>query len=98
MGERRSIGRFFIPSKVIGLLRTQDLLIISGGGQLDEEYGGAWRLPFAICKWVLLARLARVPCAMASVGAGMITFAGFAQVHLDGASYVLIQVLSGNEK
>ena len=55
------------------LLRTQDLLIISGGGQLDEEYGGAWRLPFAVCKWVLLARLARVPCAMASVGAGMIS-------------------------
>ena len=55
------------------LLRTQDLLVISGGGQLDEECGGAWRIPFAICKWVLLARLARVPCAMASVGAGKIT-------------------------
>jgi polysaccharide pyruvyl transferase WcaK-like protein len=54
------------------ILRRQDLLIISGGGQLDEEFGGAWRLPFAICKWVLLARLARVPCAMASVGAGRI--------------------------
>ena len=55
------------------VLRTQDLLLVSGGGQLDEEYGGPWRLPFAICKWVLLARLARVPCAMASVGAGNIT-------------------------
>ena len=55
------------------VLRTQDLLVVSGGGQLDEEYGGAWRLPFAICKWVLLARLARVPCAMASIGAGRIT-------------------------
>lgn len=54
------------------VLRTQDLLLLSGGGQLDEEYGGAWRLPFAFCKWTLLARLARVPCAMASVGAGSI--------------------------
>ncbi len=54
------------------ILRTQDILILSGGGQLDEEYGGAWRLPFAFCKWTLLARLARVPCAMASVGAGSI--------------------------
>jgi polysaccharide pyruvyl transferase WcaK-like protein len=53
-------------------LRGKDLLIISGGGQLDDEYGGAWYLPFAICKWILLARLARVPCAMASVGAGML--------------------------
>jgi len=55
------------------VLRTQDLLVVSGGGQLDEEYGGAWRLPFAICKWVLLARLARVPCATASIGVGKIT-------------------------
>jgi polysaccharide pyruvyl transferase WcaK-like protein len=55
------------------ILRTQDLLVVSGGGQLDEEYGGAWRLPFAICKWVLLARLARVPCAMASIGVGKVT-------------------------
>jgi len=54
------------------ILRSQDLLILSGGGQLDEEYGGAWRLPFAFCKWTLLARMAGVPCAMASVGAGSI--------------------------
>jgi polysaccharide pyruvyl transferase WcaK-like protein len=55
------------------VLRRHDLLIVSGGGQLDDEWGGAWELPFAVCKWVLLARLARVPCAMASVGAGKIT-------------------------
>jgi polysaccharide pyruvyl transferase WcaK-like protein len=53
-------------------LRTQDLLLVSGGGQLDEEYGGAWGLPFALFKWAALARLARIPCAMASVGAGKI--------------------------
>jgi polysaccharide pyruvyl transferase WcaK-like protein len=51
-------------------VRGQDLLVISGGGQLDEEYGGGWRLPFAIWKWVFLAHLAKVPCALASVGAG----------------------------
>jgi len=54
------------------MVRSQDLLLISGGGQFDEEYGGAWRLPFAIFKWTLLARLAKVPCAIASVGAGRI--------------------------
>ncbi len=53
-------------------LRTQDLLLVSGGGQLDEEYGGAWGLPFALFKWAMLARLARIPCAMISVGAGKI--------------------------
>jgi polysaccharide pyruvyl transferase WcaK-like protein len=55
------------------IIRTQDLLVISGGGQLDDEWGGAWQFPFALCKWALLARLARVPCAVASVGACKIT-------------------------
>ena len=51
-------------------LRSQDLLIVSGGGQLDEEWGGPWGHPFALFKWALLARTARVPCAFVSVGAG----------------------------
>jgi polysaccharide pyruvyl transferase WcaK-like protein len=51
-------------------LRTQDLLIVSGGGQLNEQYGGAWAQPFALFKWAILARMARVPYAVASVGLG----------------------------
>lgn len=58
------------------VLRTQDILLLSGGGQLDEEYGGAWRLPYTYFKWTLIARLARVPCAMVSVGAGKIESLG----------------------
>ncbi len=54
-------------------LRTQDLLIVSGGGQLDEEWGGPWGHPFALFKWAVLARIARVPFAIASVGACKIT-------------------------
>jgi polysaccharide pyruvyl transferase WcaK-like protein len=66
---RREISHCYQGYRV---LRTQDALFISGGGQLDEEYGGPWRLPYTIFKWTLLARLARVPCAMASIGAGRI--------------------------
>jgi polysaccharide pyruvyl transferase WcaK-like protein len=51
------------------ILRQQDLLIVSGGGQLDEEWGGPWRFPFSLFKWALLARLAGIPFAVASVGA-----------------------------
>ena len=54
-------------------LRTQDLLIVSGGGQLDEEWGGPWGHPFTLFKWAVLARLTRVPYAIASVGACKIT-------------------------
>lgn len=50
-------------------LRTHDLLIVSGGGQLDEEWGGAWGHPFALFKWAVLARVARIPYVIASVGA-----------------------------
>jgi polysaccharide pyruvyl transferase WcaK-like protein len=51
-------------------LRTQDLLIVSGGGQLDEEWGGPWGHPFALFRWAMLARMAGVPSAVASIGTG----------------------------
>jgi|SRR5208282_5056784 len=54
-------------------LRTQDLLIVSGGGQLDEEWGGPWGHPFTLLKWAVLARIAQVPFAIASVGTCKIT-------------------------
>jgi polysaccharide pyruvyl transferase WcaK-like protein len=54
-------------------LRTQDLLVVSGGGQLDEEWGGPWGHPLALFKWGVLAGIARVPFAMASVGACKVT-------------------------
>ena len=53
-------------------LRAQDLLVVSGGGQLDDEWGGPWRHPFALFKWVFLARAAHIPCVIASVGAGKV--------------------------
>jgi len=54
-------------------LRKQDLLIVSGGGQLDEEWGGPWGHPFTLFKWAILARTAGVPYAIASVGACKVT-------------------------
>ena len=54
-------------------LRMQDVLIVSGGGQLDDEWGGPWGHPFALFKWAVLAWIARVPYAIASVGACKVT-------------------------
>jgi polysaccharide pyruvyl transferase WcaK-like protein len=51
-------------------LRAHDLLIVSGGGQMNEEWGGPWGQPFALFKWAVLARIAQVPYVIASVGAG----------------------------
>ena len=53
-------------------LKSFDLLIISGGGQLTEK-GGPWGFPYTIFKWVVLARSAGVGCMFLNVGAGPLT-------------------------
>ncbi len=50
------------------LLRSLDLLVASGGGQLDEFWGGPWGYPFTLWRWTLLARWAGCPVAFVSVG------------------------------
>jgi polysaccharide pyruvyl transferase WcaK-like protein len=44
-------------------------LVVSGGGQLDEEWGGPWGHPFTLFKWAILARIIQIPFVIASVGA-----------------------------
>ena len=71
-------------------ISRHDLLIASGGGQLDEEWGGPWGHPYALLKWALLARMARVPFAIASVGAGKLKHTvsrRFLSIALRAASY-----------
>ena len=50
-------------------LRDFDLLVVSGGGQLDDEYGGAWGHPYSLLKWGLLARATGTRFVFLSVGA-----------------------------
>ena len=51
-------------------LSTADLLLASGGGQLDDVWGGAWGQPYALARWAWLAKRAGVPFAFLSVGYG----------------------------
>ena len=51
-------------------LRSADLLLASGGGQLDDVWGGAWGQPYALARWAWLAKRAGVPFAFLSVGYG----------------------------
>jgi len=68
------IGRGFeelsFLRKSFQTISSFDLLIISGGGQLLDAWGGPWRFPYTIFKWTLLARLARARCYFLNVGAG----------------------------
>lgn len=56
---------------LVRLIRV-NLLLVSGGGQIDEFWGGPWKHPYALFKWVLLARLAGVRVAFLSVGVGTV--------------------------
>jgi polysaccharide pyruvyl transferase WcaK-like protein len=57
-------------AKSLDILRSFDLLIINGGGQLTEAWGGPWGFPYTIFKWTLLTRMAHVQCIFLNVGAG----------------------------
>ncbi len=50
------------------LLRSMDMLVVAGGGQLDEEWGGSWAHPYALMKWAVLARAAGSSVIFLSVG------------------------------
>lgn len=39
------------------LLRGIDVLVVSGGGQLDDFWGGSWGQPWTLLAWSALARL-----------------------------------------
>jgi polysaccharide pyruvyl transferase WcaK-like protein len=62
------IAEFGLVKRGYTMLREFDLLIVSGGGQLDDYWGGAWGHPFTLLKWGLVARVAGVRYVFLSVG------------------------------
>ena len=59
--------RFLAASR--RLIKTFDVLVICGGGQLTE-WGGPWGFPYTILKWILLAKSVGAECIVLNVGAG----------------------------
>ena len=54
--------------EAVRIMRRTSVLVVAGGGQLDEEWGGAWGHPYALFKWAWAARLAGRPLVFLSVG------------------------------
>lgn len=54
--------------KAYKLTKQLDLIVVSGGGQLDEYWGGPWGHPYVLFKWALFAKLAKCKFIMISVG------------------------------
>lgn len=73
----RSAGQFLsalgpelvFVARSFAALRRIDRLVIAGGGQLGDYFGGPWGYPLALFRWCLLARLAGARVAFVSVGA-----------------------------
>lgn len=49
-----------------------DWLVVSGGGQLDDYWGGAWGHPFTLLRWCVIAKLSGSKFLIVSTGAGPI--------------------------
>jgi polysaccharide pyruvyl transferase WcaK-like protein len=58
---------FLLRSLVVA--RHLDILVICGGGQL-LDWGGPWRFPYTLFKWVALAKLGHAKCYFLNNGAG----------------------------
>jgi polysaccharide pyruvyl transferase WcaK-like protein len=61
----------FLVRSAREMRRTRiDLLMLGGGGQLADDFGGMWGLPWVILKWSVMARLTGATVIFVSVGAG----------------------------
>lgn len=73
------------------LLRPGDLLLLAGGGQIDDEWGGAWAHPFTVWRWTALAKSRECQIGVSAVGWGELRSAisrGFFSRSLRRADYL----------
>lgn len=65
---REPLQRIAHLLRIYRFVRELDLLVISGGGQFDELWGGAFRQPYLLWIWTLMAKLRKVPIAAFGLG------------------------------
>jgi polysaccharide pyruvyl transferase WcaK-like protein len=53
------LDRLFQVRNIFRLSRQIDVLVISGGGQLDDFWGGPWGRPFELLAWTMSCRIRR---------------------------------------
>ena len=61
----REIGHV---ARAIGVMRGASMVVISGGGQIDDYWGGPFRHPYALLKWAMIGRVMGARCVFLSVG------------------------------
>ncbi|HYV97648.1 MAG TPA: polysaccharide pyruvyl transferase family protein, partial [Gemmatimonadaceae bacterium] len=67
----RAVAREFRLARMESrVLQGCNLVIVAGGGQLDDYWGGAWGHPYVLWKWLRRARARGVPVAIIGTGFG----------------------------
>jgi polysaccharide pyruvyl transferase WcaK-like protein len=66
-------GRLASMRRVYAFLSGFDAIVFTGGGQLDDFWGGAWTLPFWILTWTAAARIRGVRVLFHAVGYDRLT-------------------------
>ena len=61
------ISHFVEACKV---LKGFDIFLVSGGGQIDDYWGGPWGHPYSLFKWALISRFVSARYAFCGVGTG----------------------------
>jgi polysaccharide pyruvyl transferase WcaK-like protein len=69
-GSRGALAEAVFMLRSVRALRGIDCLLVGGGGQLSDDFGGTWAFPYLVLKWTVMARLAGARVLFASVGAG----------------------------
>lgn len=69
---RRILVEFPFALRSYRFLRGVDVLVVAGSGQLLDSWHGPWEHPLTTYRWSILARLARTPVVIPSIGAGPI--------------------------
>jgi len=70
---RSAVREGFHIRDAFRLVRSLDCLVISGGGQLDDYWGGPWGHPYTLLKWAALSKLTGARVVFLGVGADMFT-------------------------
>jgi len=74
-GIRDGVQKFFVEAHHVldarRIVRSLDGLLIAGGGQFVDEFGGPWGHPYSVYKWAKLAHSQHVPVYVVGVGIGV---------------------------
>jgi polysaccharide pyruvyl transferase WcaK-like protein len=71
--QRTLPGRLRSMRRVHEFVRAVDAIVFTGGGQLDDFWGGAWNLPFWVLTWAAAARLHGVNVVFHAIGYDRLT-------------------------